>query len=187
MCWQFFSLSLLQEVAFFSKYMFEGLSPWLWVNYEVTGSHWPYFCPLIFLPSRSFFQRPCQFFPPMSFLDALASLDFKLSVGDWYFLQLAHRRVFQIISCYVVIGRKSDSCRWALGSSSCHSWFVSFPKPKHRPVFNFVTLGLCQTIMANNNKPRAQLVWRWVAQPWPYWRRVPDRIFKNSGQTCRHP
>ena len=96
MCWQFFSLSLLQEVAFFSKYMFEGLSPWLWVNYEVTGSHWPYFCPLIFLPSRSFFQRPCQFFPPMSFLDALASLDFKLSVGDWYFLQLAHRRVFQI-------------------------------------------------------------------------------------------
>ena len=33
----------------------------------------------------------------MSFLDALASLDFKLSVGDWYFLQLAHLRVFQII------------------------------------------------------------------------------------------
>ena len=67
MCWQFFFLSLLQEVAFFSKYIFEGLSPWLWVNYEVIGPHWPYFCPLIFLPSRSFFHRPCQFFPPMSF------------------------------------------------------------------------------------------------------------------------
>ena len=88
---------------------------------------------------------------------------------------------------YVVIGRQSDSCRWALGSSSCHSWFVFFPKPKHRSVFNFVILGLCQTIMANNNQPRAQLVWRWVAQPWSYWRRVPDRIFKNPGQTCRHP
>ena len=62
MCWQFFFLSLLEQVAFFSKYIFEGLSPWLWVNYEVTGPHWPYFCPLIFLPSRSFFRRPCHFY-----------------------------------------------------------------------------------------------------------------------------
>ena len=62
MCWQFFFLSLLEQVAFFSKYIFEGLSPWRWVNYEVTGPHWPYFCPLIFLPSRSFFRRPCHFY-----------------------------------------------------------------------------------------------------------------------------
>ena len=118
-------------------------------------------------------------------------------LDDWYFkmfilnfkmtISKEEENSDKIFSCYVVIGRKSDSCRWALGSSSCHSWFVFFPKPKHRSVFNFVILGLCQKIMANSNQPRAQLVWRWVAQPWAYSRGVPHRIFKNSGQTCRHP
>ena len=59
------------------------------------------YCPVPFSP-RSFVLLCCSLSAPAStifFLDALASLDFKLSVGEsLMFLQLAHLQVFQIFS-----------------------------------------------------------------------------------------
>ena len=77
-----------------------------------------------------------------TFLDALASLDFKLSVSqslsDWYLLQLAHLRVFQVyflIKSSLTAGKVvflSVSCEifWKL----CFSYWVLLLNSKFRKV-----------------------------------------------------
>ena len=76
------------------------------------------------------------------FLDALASLDFKLSVSqslsDWYFLQLAHLRVFQIYLWRVALllkcwGRNKVELKMCLAGSDAGVDFTGLIGPEPSP------------------------------------------------------